>query len=45
LTTQSGAVIVNGANTLKKVKCIPVKKPSGKYNVWNKTRISEGTSH
>ena len=23
----------------------PMKKPSGKYNVWNKTRYSAGTSH
>jgi len=40
-----GAVIVYDANTLKEVKRIPMKKPSGKYNVWNKTRYSEGTSH
>ena len=40
-----GAVIVYDANTLKEIKRIPMKKPSGKYNVWNKTRYSEGTSH
>ena len=40
-----GAVIVYDANTLEEVKRIPMKKPSGKYNVWNKTRYSEGTSH
>jgi len=40
-----GAVIVYDAATLEEVKRIPMKKPSGKYNVWNKTRYSEGTSH
>ncbi|MFP5504711.1 MAG: cytochrome D1 domain-containing protein [Gammaproteobacteria bacterium] len=40
-----GAVIVYDANTLEEIKRIPMKKPSGKYNVWNKTRYSEGTSH
>jgi hypothetical protein len=40
-----GAVIVYDANSLEEVKRIPMKKPSGKYNVWNKTRYSEGTSH
>lgn len=42
---KDGAVIVYDANTLAEVKRIPMKKPSGKYNVWNKTRYSEGTSH
>ena len=40
-----GALIVYDAETLKEVKRIPMSKPSGKYNVWNKTRLSEGTSH
>jgi hypothetical protein len=40
-----GAVIVYDAISLEEVKCIPMKKPSGKYNVWNKTRYSEGISH
>ncbi|MBI5461285.1 MAG: hypothetical protein HY941_03770 [Gammaproteobacteria bacterium] len=40
-----GAVIVYDANTLQEIKRIPMKKPSGKYNVWNKTHYSEGTSH
>ena len=35
-------MIVYDANTLKEVKRIPMKKPSGKYNVWNKTHHSEG---
>ena len=45
LWEMDGAVIVYDANTLEEIKRIPMKKPSGKYNVWNKTRYSEGTSH
>ena len=30
---------------LKVVKRLPMKKPVGKYNVWNKITHSEGTSH
>jgi len=40
-----GAVIVYDAATLEEVKRIPMNKPSGKYNVYNKTRYSSGTSH
>jgi cytochrome c553 len=40
-----GAVIVYDADTLKEVKRLPMNKPSGKYNVYNKTRYSAGTSH
>ena len=40
-----GAIIVYDAATLEEVKRIPMDKPVGKYNVWNKTRRSEGTSH
>ena len=40
-----GAVVVYEADSLKEVKRIPMRKPSGKYNVWNKTRYEEGTSH
>ena len=40
-----GAVVVYDADTLKEVKRIPMNKPSGKYNVYNKTRYLEGTSH
>jgi WD40 repeat protein len=40
-----GAVIVYDAATLEEVKRIPMNKPSGKYNVFNKTRYLEGTSH
>ena len=40
-----GAIVVYDANTLEEVKRIPMKKPSGKYNVHNKLTRSEGTSH
>ena len=40
-----GAVIVYDAKTLQEIKRLPMVKPSGKYNVYNKTRYSEGTSH
>ena len=45
LWEQDGAVIVYDGDTLKEEKRIPMSKPSGKYNVWNKTRYEEGTSH
>jgi cytochrome c553 len=40
-----GAVIVYDAKTLEEIKRLPMNKPSGKYNVYNKTRYTEGTSH
>jgi DNA-binding beta-propeller fold protein YncE len=40
-----GAVIVYDANTLEEIKRLPMKKPSGKYNVYNKITFSAGTSH
>jgi len=40
-----GAVIVYDAATLQEVKRLPMRKPSGKYNVWNKISFSDGTSH
>lgn len=40
-----GAVIVYDAETLVEVTRLPMRKPSGKYNVWNKITFSEGTSH
>ena len=40
-----GAIIVFDAQTLKEVKRLPMSKPVGKYNVWNKITRSEGTSH
>jgi len=40
-----GAVVVYDARTLKEIKRLPMKKPSGKYNVYNKIHRSAGTSH
>jgi cytochrome c553/DNA-binding beta-propeller fold protein YncE len=40
-----GAVIVYDARTLEEVKRLPMRKPAGKYNVWNKITFSDGTSH
>ncbi len=40
-----GAIVVYDANTLGEIKRIPMKKPSGKYNVYNKITQSAGTSH
>ncbi len=40
-----GALVVYDAATLEEVKRIPMVKPSGKYNVWNKITRSRGTSH
>ncbi|HQR03496.1 MAG TPA: cytochrome D1 domain-containing protein [Rhodocyclaceae bacterium] len=45
LWEQEGALIVFDARTLKEVKRIPMCRPVGKYNVWNKISRSEGTSH
>ena len=40
-----GALVVYDAETLEEVRRIPMKKPSGKYNVYNKINLSSGTSH
>ncbi len=40
-----GALIVYDAATFKEVRRLPMSKPVGKYNVWNKITRSEGTSH
>lgn len=40
-----GAVVVYDAATLEEVRRLPMRKPSGKYNVWNKITFSDGTSH
>ncbi|HHH43450.1 MAG TPA: c-type cytochrome [Gammaproteobacteria bacterium] len=42
---KDGAVIVYDADTLKEIKRLPMSKPVGKYNVYNKIHRSEGTSH
>jgi hypothetical protein len=44
LWERDGALIVFDARTLKEVKRIPMSKPAGKYNVYNKVMRSEGTS-
>ncbi|WP_339860068.1 cytochrome D1 domain-containing protein [Thalassospira alkalitolerans] len=40
-----GAVIVYDAATFEEIKRIPMRKPVGKYNVFNKITYSAGTSH
>jgi DNA-binding beta-propeller fold protein YncE len=44
LWEDDGALIVFDARTLEEVKRIPMRKPVGKYNVFNKISRSEGTS-
>jgi mono/diheme cytochrome c family protein len=39
-----GALVVYDTRTLAEVKRIPMVKPVGKYNVYNKIHLSEGTS-
>jgi len=48
VTTNADAqapVITLSDAALKEVKRLPMKKPVGKYNVFNKTTRSAGTSH
>jgi len=45
LWEQEGALIVYDAATFEEVKRLPMRKPSGKYNVHNKITLSTGTSH
>jgi DNA-binding beta-propeller fold protein YncE len=45
LWEMNGALIVYDAATLKELKRLPMSKPVGKYNVFNKITRSEGTSH
>jgi WD40 repeat protein/cytochrome c553 len=40
-----GALVVFDAATFREVKRIPMDKPVGKYNLYNKITRSEGTSH
>ncbi len=40
-----GALVIYDAQTFKEIKRIPMVKPSGKYNVFNKITLSAGTSH
>ena len=40
-----GALVIYDAQALIEVKRIPMRKPSGKYNIYNKITLSSGTSH
>jgi len=40
-----GALVIYDAATFEEVKRLPMIKPSGKYNVYNKIMYSSGTSH
>lgn len=40
-----GELIVFDAATFGEIKRLPMKRPVGKYNVWNKINYSSGTSH
>lgn len=40
-----GALVVYDANSFEEIKRLPMRKPSGKYNVYNKITRSAGTSH
>ena len=40
-----GAVIVFDTKTQTELMRLPMRKPSGKYNVWNKITFEDGTSH
>jgi cytochrome c553 len=45
LWEREGALIVFDASTLRELKRLPMRRPVGKYNVFNKITRSEGTSH
>ncbi|MBV1797961.1 nitrite reductase [Siccirubricoccus sp. G192] len=40
-----GAVVVYDTESFEEVARLPMRRPSGKYNVFNKISLSEGTSH
>ena len=42
---RAGAVIVFDSKTHAELMRLPMVKPSGKYNVWNKITFEDGTSH
>ncbi len=42
---EDGALVVYDGDTLEEVKRLPMSRPVGKYNVWNKITRSAGTSH
>jgi cytochrome c553 len=43
--SNGGALIVYDAASFKEIKRLPMDKPVGKYNLYNKINRSEGTSH
>ena len=45
LWEMDGALVIYDMETLQEIKRLPMKKPVGKYNVWNKIQKDEGTSH
>ena len=45
LSENDGAIVVYDSLTLEEIKRLPMRKPIGKYNVWNKISRDEGTSH
>jgi hypothetical protein len=45
VSEMDGGLVVYDAETLQEVKRLPMVKPVGKYNVYNKINRSEGTSH
>jgi len=40
-----GAIVIHDADTLEEIKRLPMVKPCGKYNVYNKITYERGTSH
>ncbi|NJL24301.1 MAG: hypothetical protein HC902_03410 [Calothrix sp. SM1_5_4] len=42
---EDGEVLVVNSDSLAITSRIKMKKPSGKYNIYNKTHLSLGTSH
>lgn len=45
IAEQDGALVIIDSESFAEVKRLPMRKPSGKYNVFNKVMRSEGTSH
>ncbi|MFO1090629.1 MAG: cytochrome D1 domain-containing protein [Hyphomicrobiales bacterium] len=45
IAEMKGDLLVLDAADFHEVKRLPMSKPSGKYNVWNKITFSAGTSH
>lgn len=45
IAEMQGDLLVLDASDFHEVKRLPMSKPSGKYNVWNKITFSSGTSH